>query len=145
MNGSSVEEGERKDSELIYLKKAFEQYLRDNKIETKLELQDEKLMAHMMENHPRWYELAEEHGNPIDTASLKQEGTNIANTSAKLKLISQCSATNGKTLEKKLLTSMTVGDLKAMCAKLFKTEVLFQTLTYREETCEPYELDEDLR
>ena len=102
-------------------------------------------MAHMMEIHPRWYELAEEHGNPTDTASLKQENSNIASTSAKLKLVSECSSTSGKTLEKKLLTSMTVGDLKSMCAKLFKVEVIRQTLVYKEEGCEPYELDEDLR
>ena len=40
---------------------------------------------------------------------------------------------------------MTVGALKAMCAKLFKTEVIRQSLIYKEEGCEPYELDEDLR
>jgi hypothetical protein len=40
---------------------------------------------------------------------------------------------------------MTVGDLKAMCAKLFKTEVIRQTIIYKEEDCEPYELDGDLR
>jgi hypothetical protein len=40
---------------------------------------------------------------------------------------------------------MTVGGLKAMCAKLFKAEVLRQTLIYREENCEEYELDEEYR
>ena len=40
---------------------------------------------------------------------------------------------------------MTVGALKAMCAKLFKVEVIKQRLIYAEEGCEPYELDEDLR
>jgi hypothetical protein len=51
---------------------------------------------------------------------MKQEGTNIATNSAKVKLISHCKENMGKELEKKLLLSMTVGNLKAMCAKLFK-------------------------
>ncbi|CDW74583.1 UNKNOWN [Stylonychia lemnae] len=145
LNGSAIEEGERKDAEIIYMKKSYEDYIRENKIEVKLELNDENLMKHMMENQPRWYELVEIYGNPIDMVSLKQDAKNIASTSAKIKLISQCTSTNGKTLEKKLITSMTVGALKAMCAKLFKIEVIRQSLIYKEESCEPYELDEDLR
>ena len=38
LNGSAIEEGERKDAELNYLKKAYEQYLRDSKIESIVEL-----------------------------------------------------------------------------------------------------------
>lgn len=109
LNGSSIEEGERKDAEIIYMRKAYEEYIRENKIETKLELENEALLKHMNEQHPRWYELVEIHGNPIDTVSLKQEGKNISSSSAKIKLISQVVQTNGKTLEKKLLLSMTVG------------------------------------
>lgn len=102
-------------------------------------------MKHMMEFHQRWYELVEIYGNPMDMVSLKQEGTNIKSTSAKLKLMSACSTTNGKILEKKLLLAMTVGSLKAMCAKLFKVEVIRSRLIYKEEECVAYELDEDLR
>jgi hypothetical protein len=51
---------------------------------------------------------------------------NISSTSAKIKLTSNA----GKTLEKKLLMTMTVKDLKAMCAKLFKIEMMKQKLTY---------------
>ncbi len=85
------------------------------------------------------------YGSPIDMVSLKKEGTNIASSSAKIRLKSRCEKSEGKVLEKKLLTSMTVGGLKAMCAKLFKTEMIRQRLIYAEEGCEPYELDEDLR
>lgn len=109
LNGSAIEEGERKDAEIIYMRKAYEDYIRENKIETKLELNDENLLKHMNENHPRWYELVEIHGNPIDTVSLKQEGKNISSSSAKIRLISQITQTHGKILEKKLLLSMTVG------------------------------------
>lgn len=145
LNGSSIEEGERKDAEIVYMKKAYEDYIREHMIEVKLELDDEKLMQHMTEWHQRWYELVEIYGSPIDIVSLKKEGTNIASSSAKIKLKSKCSASEGKILEKKLLTSMTVGSLKAMCAKLFKTEMIKQRMIYTEEGCEPYDLDEDLR
>lgn len=106
----------------------------------RVELQDEKLAMYMLEQHPRWYELVETYGSPLDIVTLKKEGTNIASTSAKLKLEG-----NGKTLDKKLLLSMTVKDLKAMCGKLFKVEMLRIQLTYIYEECAPYELDDDLR
>lgn len=52
----------------------------------------------------------------------------------------------GKTLEKRLLLTMTVADLKAMCSKMFKIEVLAQLLTYRGETdTQEYQLDEEQR
>ena len=55
-------------------------------------------------------------------------------------------ATNGKTLKKKLLLSMTVGNVKALCAKLFKAEILAQKLTYFDSVSGiSYELEEDLR
>lgn len=94
----------------------------------------------MNEVHPRWYELVEIYGSPLDIVSLKKEGTNIASTSAKLKLEG-----NGKLLEKKLLLSMTVKDLKAMCVKLFKVEIIKVKLVYHLEGCEPYELEDELR
>ena len=63
-----------------------------------------------------------------------------------MELISEVAATAGKTLNKKLLLTMSVADLKAMFSKLFKVEVLHQKLFYRgpEDTME-YELDEDQR
>lgn len=96
----------------------------------------------MNENHPRFYELVEVYGSPVEIVSLKKEGTNIASTSAKLKLVSEI---HGKILEKKLLLSMTVKDLRAMCGKLFKLEILRVRLIYHFEECEPYELDDELR
>jgi hypothetical protein len=66
----------------------------------------------------------EKHGNPLDRISLASEISNIASTSAKVRLVSMTSSTNGKVIEKKLLVTMTVGNLKAMCTKLFKVEVI---------------------
>ena len=40
---------------------------------------------------------------------------------------------------------MTVKDLKSMCAKLFKIEIIRLKLLYKIEECSPYELDDELR
>ena len=49
-------------------------------------------------------------------------------------------------MTKKLLQSMTVNQLKAMCAKLFKIEVTQQTLMYVEEGIEgEFDFDEEYR
>ncbi len=132
LNGSEVETGDRRDAELHYLKRSYEEYLQGNGLTSKVELTDESLMKHMNENHPRWYELVEIYGSPLEIGvTLKKEGTNIASTSAKIKLVNS----SGKTLEKKLLLSMTVKELKAMCAKLFKIEIIKSKLSYQYEGC----------
>ena len=140
LNGSEVDMGERRNAELHYLKKAYEEYMHERKLLVKMDLHNEDLVQHMNAAHPRWYELVAVYGNPIEMISLKPEGTNIATTSAKVTLASD----NGKKLDKKLLLNMTVKDLKSMCAKLFKIEVLQQKLVYSLESMQ-YELDEDLR
>ena len=71
---------------------------------------------------------------------------NLESNSAKVTLISDVPATQGKTLNKKLLLSMTVAQLKAMCSKLFKVEVMQQTLMYMEEGYDgEYDFDEEQR
>lgn len=47
LNGSAIEEGERKDAEIIYMRKVYEEFIRENKIEEKLELEDERLLRFM--------------------------------------------------------------------------------------------------
>jgi hypothetical protein len=146
LNGSQVDETERKDAQILYTKKSYEEFIRVSKLEKKVEnLEDPLLGLFMNENHPRWYELVEIHGSPLEMVNLKQEGTNIASTSAKIKLVSKSGPTTGKMLEKKLLLSMTVSALKAMCSKFFKIEVIQQKLTYNEVGSAPYELEVDTR
>lgn len=100
----------------------------------------------MIERHPRWYQLAELHGNPLGTVKLVNEKHNIATSTARVTLISEVEPTMGKTLEKKLLLKMTVAQLKAMCSKLFKVEVTQQTLMYVEEGVEgEYDFEEEYR
>ena len=109
-------------------------------------LEDEYLSAYMAAEHPRFYQLAERFGSPLDMVSTLKEASNIASTSAKVTLISEAAATAGKTLSKKLLLSMPVSALKAMCSKLFKVEVLSQVLVYIEDGVEgEFEFDEDNR
>ena len=64
------------------------------------------------------------YGSPLDLVNLSNEGKNIKQTSAKLELISHIKATEGKTLSKKIILSMSVSALKAMCCKLFKVDDL---------------------
>lgn len=71
-----------------YLKRSYEEYLQEHNIQIRVELDNEHLVKYMLERHPRWYELVETHGSPLETASLKKEGTNIASTSTKVKLVS---------------------------------------------------------
>ena len=52
----------------------------------------------------------------------------------------------GKLVNKKLLLSMTVNALKAMCSKLFKGDMLSLRLEYRGvEDTQEYPLDEEFR
>ena len=96
-------------------------------------LDDPRLIDFMQNAHPRWYQLVELHGNPLGTVKLQPDKHTIATQSARVQLISEVEPTVGKTLTKKLLLTMTVNQLKAMCAKLFKIEVTQQCLMYVEE------------
>lgn len=148
-NGTKIEGYERKDFELFYLKIAYETYLRevlkckDEKDIKVTSIDDEGLQAYALEFHPRFYQLAQIYGSPLEMVNLKTEGKNIAQLSAKMDLIYE---TTGKTLTKKLLFSMTITALKAMVAKIFKVNPLEQSLYYHgpEDTMD-YPLDEEYR
>ena len=100
----------------------------------------------MDEFHPRFYQLVEMYGSPIEMVNLKKEVKNIAQGAAKIEFIGECSTAEGKVITKKVLLTMTVSSLKAMCSKLFKVEVINQKLFYRGlEDTQEYPLDEDER
>jgi hypothetical protein len=142
-NGMKIEQHERRDFEIFYLKIAYEGYARMGfKVDS---IDDEAMAIYMNEHHPRFFELVHKYGSPLDMVNLKKEGKNIAQTAASLTLISEVPGKE-KTLKKKLLLSMSVSDLKAMLSKVFKIEVLNQKLSYwgPEDTHE-YPLDEDFR
>lgn len=151
-NGGSLEASERKDYELYYLKYAYEYYLRnlmdvaDDKDRQIASLEDPGFLAYVTAQHPRFFQLVDKYGSPLGTVNIAKEGKNIKQSSARIELISEVPATAGKTLTKKLLLTMSVAQLKAMCAKLFKVEVLAQKLEYRQpDDAMNYELDEDHR
>jgi len=151
-NGTRIEPDERKDIELFYLKVAYETYLRDilkvkDQKDVKVEsLEDPGLVAYVQEFHPRFWQLVGIYGSPLAWVNVKFKTTNIASTSAKMELISHIPETEGKVLSKKLLLSMTVTQLKSMCSKLFKGDILKLSLEYRGlEDTQDYPLDEDFR
>jgi hypothetical protein len=88
LNGTVFSEAERRDCELYYLKQSFKDYLKisgQSQIES---LENEGLCAYIQAEHPRWFQLVEKLGNPLETVSIQKEGTNISNSSAKVDLIS---------------------------------------------------------
>lgn len=63
-----------------------------------------------------------------------------------MEMISEVEKTLGKVLNKKLLLTMTVTQLKSLCSKLFKGDLLKLKLYYRGlEDTQDYPLDEDFR
>lgn len=139
-------ENERRECELFYMKQTFKDFLNLHQIKELQDIQDPRLCEFVMKDHPRWFALVEKFGSPLDTVSIQKEGTNISNSSAKVSLISEIPETEGKKIDKKLLLSMTVSSLKAICSKLFKVEPIKQLLVYQEDGYEgDYPFDEDER
>lgn len=136
--------GERRDCELYYMKRVYRTFLEIKGVKSLETIEDPELAAYVVANHPRFFALAAKYGSPVDIVSVTNEGTNIASSSVKVTLESCCTKTLGKTLKKKLLTSMTIDALKSMCAMLFKENKLNIQLVYKEEGYdEDYDLDED--
>jgi hypothetical protein len=143
LNGTRFEQPERRDCELFYMKQVYKDFLAMTNQTSIPSVEIPELAAFTSMNHPRFYELVEKFGSPVDMVSLQKEGTNISNSTAKVTLVSECENTLDKQLTKKLLLTMTVAELKSLCSKLFKAEALYIQLVYREEGYEEdYELDE---
>ena len=83
-NGTQIEDYERKDFELFYLKITLETYLKevlqvtDEKDRVLKTIEDEAFAAYVNEYHPRFYQLVQKYGSPIDLVNLKAEGKNIS-------------------------------------------------------------------
>jgi hypothetical protein len=74
--------------------------------------------------HSRFFQLCEKFGSPIGMVAIQKELNLISSTSAKIEFVSEVEVTKGKKLSRKLLLTMTVAQLKAMIAHLFKVEVM---------------------
>lgn len=83
-NGTRVEEHERRDFEIFYLKIAYEEYLQKLVVEkgdkaAKVDsLEDPDLAKYMDEHHPRFYQLVGTYGSPLDMVNLKKVGNSIS-------------------------------------------------------------------
>ena len=103
----------------------------------------------MMKNHPRFYELVEKWGFTIDNLNDQKDNTdaNIKSQVVEVTLVSNVEKTAGKRLKKKLLPTMTVENLKGLCWKLFKADILSMKLSFRDnETSDVYyDVNENLR
>mmetsp|Transcript_34328 Transcript_34328/g.39669 ORF Transcript_34328/g.39669 Transcript_34328/m.39669 type:complete len:135 (-) Transcript_34328:9-413(-) len=111
-------------------------------------IEDSRLTEYMMKHHPRWYEIVEKYGSPIDIINYQKEEvvSNIKSTSVSVFLVSKLASCEGKVLKKKLLPSMTIDKLKSLCCKLFKADMLSISLTFKDEAQETfYEMDDNLR
>jgi len=84
----------------------------------------------MNKNHPRFYQLVQIYGSPVDLVDMKKAGSNISSGSATVRIISKHEKNEGKEIKKKLILTMTVSALKSLIAKLLKIEILEQRLTY---------------
>ena len=75
-----------------------------------LNIEDSRLSEYMNKNHPRFYELIETHGSPIELVNSQKLSyqENIKSSSVSIVLISKMPDSTGKTFKKKLLPSMTV-------------------------------------
>ena len=129
-NGTKVTENERKDVELFYMKHALETYLTEVIVVEKEEdrvltdVDNKEFQDYVNKFHPRFYQLIQIYGNPLEMISLKKEAKNIAQSSAKCEFISETQATAGKIMTKKVLLNMSISNLKALCSKLFKVNVI---------------------
>jgi hypothetical protein len=143
LNGSEVSLRERADAEMLYLKRVA--------ISRQACASDEEQAA-VMEEHPRYDELVQEHGCPMEAARKLKEaaanaGGSLASNSVSVTIRSfdprSCTVEPAR---KRLPLTMTVKELKVLCQKLFKVDVDLQVLFYRETSKEfghPQELNED--
>ncbi len=148
LNSSRVRAGDRRNAELTYLKRAWEEFSKScsKKEDAK---SAELLSAYMSVHHPRWGELTKQYGNPAESQpdAAKSAAFNIESTSVTVTLQSMCKNSVQKDpVKKKLPETITVGALKGICAKLFGVDTLKQRLSYHADSGSfPYDLDDNLR
>jgi len=143
-----LDETHRRDYEIYYMKDAYRQFLDaiGYKATMPTSLEDDRLQSFMVANHNRFFQLCEKYGSPVGVVQIQKDLNLISTSAAKVDIVSEVPDTNGKVLNKKLLLTMTVAQLKAMCSKLFKVEVINQQLIYVETGFDgEYAFDEDHR
>ncbi|CAI2362333.1 unnamed protein product [Moneuplotes crassus] len=151
-NGSAVQEKEKNDCEQFYVSMAYKDFLENHggiekaKVES---LEDLTLGGYMTAKHPRFYELVEKFKVSLEHLNSQKEDKEkkMKNNLVSVKLISQLEHNEGKTFKKKLLPSMIVENLKGLCCKLFKVDILSMRLRFRDDEVSQvyYDINENLR
>eukprot|EP01027_Heterolobosea_sp_BB2_P009865 GEZU01014523.1.p1 GENE.GEZU01014523.1~~GEZU01014523.1.p1 ORF type:complete len:344 (+),score=111.26 GEZU01014523.1:305-1336(+) len=146
LNGSVVRPKERDDAEKYYLKQCaaeLQQQYACNPADPEFKTA-----------HPRYAELVQKHGDPMEALAGAQSAAEAQGSFAKdlvsVTLRSMSASTSGGAMEatRKLPTStMTVQKLKQMCQRLFKLDPSLQRLYYRESRDNPIPdaLDDDFK
>ena len=122
LNGSAIRDVDRKDAELFYIKRAYEEYLvlKKQKEEEKEPAEEDKnseMVKFMKEEHPRWDELVEIYGNPAKMLNEKKDamGSSLQQHTATITLIAQVVPPIDKPpFEKKLPLNISVQALKGI-------------------------------
>lgn len=123
-NGGEINEVERRDAELYYMKNSYQVFVDTFKINDKeMNIDHPQLLEYMNQGHPRFFQLVQVYGSPIGQIRETKKA-NIKNESAALELISELVHNNGKVLKKKLMLQMQVTNLKAMLCKMFKCDLM---------------------
>ncbi|XP_054758777.2 tubulin-specific chaperone E-like [Lytechinus pictus] len=142
-NHSAVSEAERKGSEIDYMKKYHEDWLKNGGGKDQ---PGSNLQADFIRNHPMYTAIIKKYGAPeVSDDSQSKPG---ALKSSLLELILSCPQhTTKKSIKKKLPVTMDITKVKGMIQKLFKVDVADQKLSYLSPKLPDQEipLDNDLR
>eukprot|EP00112_Aurelia_sp_Birch-Aquarium-sp1_P006532 Seg172.5 transcript_id=Seg172.5/GoldUCD/mRNA.D3Y31 product="Tubulin-specific chaperone E" protein_id=Seg172.5/GoldUCD/D3Y31 len=140
VNGSEVPAQERKEAELIYLKRYCSEWLRSGGSQD--DLSDGKMTADFVKLHPRFVELVKAHGAPVE--NVKKLRT-LKDSIISLQL--KCpNCDDKKPLTKKIPVTMTVQQLKSLSKRLFRIKSLNQQLSYLDaKTQKEVEMEDNLR
>ena len=150
INGSDLKKYERKDCEIFYLRKTFEDYFKMvNRPDYDYDF--DHFMNFAIENHPRIPQLIKIYGNPYEIAPKEEikneEKINLKSASLSFKITSLAGPLLGRApLNKKFPSSTTVSTLKNLFAKLIGIPADSQLIYYKNDPHEPMELlDEDYK
>jgi len=94
---------------------------------------DSELALKLLAEHPRYFDLLDEHGHVLVAAAADAGGATLAASVVKVTLRSMAAAScTVEPVERRLPLSMTIGSLKVMMQKIFKCELSAQRLSFKE-------------
>lgn len=145
LNGSTIKKQDRKDAEIYYEQKCFEDYLAFEKQNPNYDLKE-----FMKENHPRWNELVSIYGYPVNYTKTIESKENIVPQTSNFATVTLIPVSENAAyklpISKRIPLNITIKAFKGMCSKIFGINVLKQKLIFIEnQENAGIELNEDLR